>query len=168
MAEEHFERLGDDWDAEERASPRSANSASVTSGLDRTVGEVSGVRVGPAAVGRAVAAAAGLDVPLLDEPTNNLRPVRTGGCTRPSPPGRGSWSWSATTASCWTSSTRSPTRAPARSPGTAGLSAYEEVLAVEQEAAERMVRVAESDLRKQKRELADAQVKLASSQTGTA
>ena len=40
-------------------------------------------------------------------------------------------------------------------------SAYEEALAVEQEAAERMVRVAESDLRKQKRELVDAQVKLA-------
>lgn len=39
--------------------------------------------------------------------------------------------------------------------------AYEEALAVEQEAAERMVRVAEADLRKQKRELADAQVKLA-------
>ncbi|MGR6974066.1 ATP-binding cassette domain-containing protein [Streptomyces cynarae] len=40
-------------------------------------------------------------------------------------------------------------------------SAYEEALAVEQEAAERMVRVAEADLRKQKRELVDAQVKLA-------
>ncbi|NED02966.1 ABC transporter ATP-binding protein, partial [Streptomyces sp. SID6648] len=41
------------------------------------------------------------------------------------------------------------------------LTAYEEALAVEQEAAERMVRVAESDLRRQKRELADAQVVLA-------
>jgi ATPase subunit of ABC transporter with duplicated ATPase domains len=41
------------------------------------------------------------------------------------------------------------------------LSAYEEALAAEQEAAQRMVRVAESDLKKQKRELADAQVKLA-------
>jgi ATPase subunit of ABC transporter with duplicated ATPase domains len=40
-------------------------------------------------------------------------------------------------------------------------SAYEEALAVEQEAAERMVRVAEADFRKQKRELTDAQVKLA-------
>ncbi|MDR3080287.1 MAG: ATP-binding cassette domain-containing protein, partial [Streptomyces sp.] len=40
-------------------------------------------------------------------------------------------------------------------------SAYEEALAGEQEAAERMVRVAEADLRKQKRELVDAQVKLA-------
>lgn len=40
-------------------------------------------------------------------------------------------------------------------------SAYEEALAGEQEAAERMVRVAESDLKKQKRELVDAQVKLA-------
>jgi ATPase subunit of ABC transporter with duplicated ATPase domains len=40
-------------------------------------------------------------------------------------------------------------------------SAYEEVLAGEQEAAERMVRVAEADLKKQKRELVDAQVKLA-------
>jgi ATPase subunit of ABC transporter with duplicated ATPase domains len=40
-------------------------------------------------------------------------------------------------------------------------SAYEESLATEQEAAERMVRVAEADLKKQKRELADAQMKLA-------
>ena len=40
-------------------------------------------------------------------------------------------------------------------------SAYEEALAVEQEAAERMVRVAEADVKRQKRELADAQVKLA-------
>ncbi|MFD8815340.1 ATP-binding cassette domain-containing protein, partial [Streptomyces sp. NPDC059627] len=40
-------------------------------------------------------------------------------------------------------------------------SAYQEALAVEQEAAERMVRVAEADVRKQKRELSDAQVKLA-------
>ncbi|MDH6620674.1 ATPase subunit of ABC transporter with duplicated ATPase domains [Streptomyces sp. SAI-135] len=40
-------------------------------------------------------------------------------------------------------------------------SAYEEALAVEQEAAERMVRVAESDLRRQKRELVEAQTKLA-------
>ncbi len=40
------------------------------------------------------------------------------------------------------------------------LSAYEEALAVEQEAAERMVRVAEADVRRQRRELADAQVKL--------
>jgi ATPase subunit of ABC transporter with duplicated ATPase domains len=40
-------------------------------------------------------------------------------------------------------------------------SAYEEALAIEQEAAERMVRVAEADLRKQKRDLADAHLKLA-------
>ncbi len=40
-------------------------------------------------------------------------------------------------------------------------SAYEEALAVEQEAAERMVRVAEADVHRQKKELADAQVKLA-------
>ncbi|MCZ9340609.1 ATP-binding cassette domain-containing protein, partial [Streptomyces sp. TRM76130] len=40
-------------------------------------------------------------------------------------------------------------------------SAYEEALAVEREAAERMVRVAGADLRKQQRELADARVRLA-------
>ncbi|MGT2531363.1 ATP-binding cassette domain-containing protein [Streptomyces nojiriensis] len=37
---------------------------------------------------------------------------------------------------------------------------YEEMLAAEQESAERMVRVAEADVQRQKRELADAQVKL--------
>ncbi len=40
-------------------------------------------------------------------------------------------------------------------------SAYEEALGTEQDAAERMVRAAEADFRKQKRELSDAQVKLA-------
>src|SRR5690606_9170344 len=40
-------------------------------------------------------------------------------------------------------------------------SAYEELLAVEKEAAERAVRAAGSDLRRQKRELEDAHVKLA-------
>jgi ATPase subunit of ABC transporter with duplicated ATPase domains len=41
------------------------------------------------------------------------------------------------------------------------LSAYEAAVAAEQQAAERMVRVAEADVRRQKRELVEAQVKLA-------
>ena len=62
----------------------------------------------------------------------------------------------------WTWSTRSPICAPGEVTWYGGnFSAYEEALAGEQEAAERMVRVAESDLKKQKRELVDAQVKLA-------
>jgi ATPase subunit of ABC transporter with duplicated ATPase domains len=40
------------------------------------------------------------------------------------------------------------------------LSAYEELLAVEQAAAERMVRAAESDVRRQKRELIEARIKI--------
>jgi len=50
---------------------------------------------------------------------------------------------------------------PARRTFGGTLSEYEEVLAIEREAAERMVRAAEGDLRRQRRELAEAQTKLA-------
>lgn len=159
-AEEHFTAIGDDWDVEERALATLGALGLGHIGLDRTIGEVSGgesvlLRLAALLLRRP-------DVLLLDEPTNNLdlHARRRLYDTVSSWPGvlivvshdrellervdqiadlhAGEVTWFG-----------------------GNFSAYEEALAVEQEAAERMVRVAESDLKKQKRELADAQMKLA-------
>ncbi|MGW4565207.1 ABC-F family ATP-binding cassette domain-containing protein [Streptomyces sp. NPDC004561] len=160
VAERHFETLGDDWDVEERALVTLGELGLGHIGLDRTVGEVSGG--GSVLLRLAALLLRRPDALLLDEPTNNLDLYAR----------------------------RRLHQAVAAWPGVLVLvshdrelldlvdqiadlrsgevtwyggnfSAYEEALAVEQEAAERMLRVAEADVRKQKRELADAQVKLA-------
>ncbi|MFF9155471.1 ABC-F family ATP-binding cassette domain-containing protein [Streptomyces sp. NPDC014846] len=159
-AEEHFETLGDDWDVEERALVTLGELGLGDIGLDRTVGEVSGgesvlLRLAALLLRRP-------DVLLLDEPTNNLDLYARRRL------------YQAVTA--WpgvlvvVSHDRelldlvdqiADLRAGAVTWYGGNFSDYEEALAVEQEAAERMVRVAEADVRKQKRELSDAQVKLA-------
>ncbi|MGW3254484.1 ABC-F family ATP-binding cassette domain-containing protein [Streptomyces fungicidicus] len=160
VAEEHFETVGDDWDVEERALATLGELGLGHIGLDRTVGEVSGgesvlLRLAALLLRRP-------DVLLLDEPTNNLdlyarRRLYTAVENWPG-------------VMVVVSHDRELLElvdqiADLRSGEVAwyggNFSAYEEALAVEQEAAERMVRVAEADFRKQKRELADAQVKLA-------
>ncbi|MEU6449226.1 ABC-F family ATP-binding cassette domain-containing protein [Streptomyces sp. NPDC046979] len=160
VAEEHFETVGDDWDVEERALAALGELGLGHVGLDRTVGEVSGgesvlLRLAALLLRRP-------DVLLLDEPTNNLdlyaRRRLYAAVT--------SWPGVMVVVSHDRELLELVDQiADLRSGGITwyggNLSAYEEALAVEQEAAERMVRVAESDLRKQKRELADAQVKLA-------
>ncbi|MEW2296573.1 ABC-F family ATP-binding cassette domain-containing protein [Streptomyces sp. NPDC006743] len=158
-SEEHFETVGDDWDVEERALATLGELGLGHIGLDRTVGEVSGgesvlLRLAALLLRRP-------DVLLLDEPTNNLDLYAR----------RRLYA----TVSAWpgtlvvVSHDRellelvdqiADLRAGQVSWYGGNFSAYEEALAVEQEAAERMVRVAEADLRKQKRELADAHVKL--------
>ncbi|MZD59288.1 ABC-F family ATP-binding cassette domain-containing protein [Streptomyces sp. SID5606] len=159
-SEEHFETVGDDWDVEERALATLGELGLGHVGLDRTVGEVSGgesvlLRLAALLLRRP-------DVLLLDEPTNNLdlyaRRRLYAAVT--------SWPGVMVVVSHDRELLELVDQiADLRSGGITwyggNLSAYEEALAVEQEAAERMVRVAESDLRKQKRELADAQVKLA-------
>ncbi|MBT2415888.1 ABC-F family ATP-binding cassette domain-containing protein [Streptomyces sp. ISL-12] len=170
-AEEHFEALGDDWDVEERARAALGELGLGHVDLDRTVGEVSGgesvlLRLAALLLRRP-------DVLLLDEPTNNLDLY----ARRRLYAAVASWSGVLVVVSHDRELLDLVDQiADLRRTGTAGrgdpgggeivwyggnYSAYEEALAVEQEAAERMVRVAESDLRKQKRELADAQVKLA-------
>ncbi|MER6263560.1 ABC-F family ATP-binding cassette domain-containing protein [Streptomyces sp900105245] len=159
-AEEHFETLGDDWDVEERALVTLGELGLGDIGLDRTVGEVSGgesvlLRLAALLLRRP-------DVLLLDEPTNNLDLYARRRL------------YQAVTA--WpgvlvvVSHDRelldlvdqiADLHAGAVTWYGGNFSDYEEALAVEQEAAERMVRVAEADVRKQKRELSDAQVKLA-------
>ncbi|PWI08418.1 ABC transporter [Streptomyces sp. NWU339] len=160
VAEAHFETVGDDWDVEKRALATLGELGLGHIGLDRTIGEVSGgesvlLRLAALLLGRP-------DVLLLDEPTNNLdlyarRRLYTAVEDWPG-------------LMVVVSHDRELLElvgqiADLRSGEVTwyggNYSAYEEALTIEQEAAERMVRVAESDLRKQKRELADAQVKLA-------
>ncbi|MFF8035736.1 ABC-F family ATP-binding cassette domain-containing protein [Streptomyces sp. NPDC016626] len=160
VAEEHFETVGDDWDVEERALAALGGLGLGHIGLDRTVGEVSGgesvlLRLAALLLRRP-------DVLLLDEPTNNLDLY----ARRRLYAAVEGWPGVMVVVSHDRELLDLVDRIADLRAGEVtwyggNFSAYEEALAVEQEAAERMVRVAEADLRKQKRELADAQVKLA-------
>ncbi|MGA5061948.1 ABC-F family ATP-binding cassette domain-containing protein [Streptomyces pseudogriseolus] len=160
VAEEHFETVGDDWDVEERALVTLGELGLGHIGLDRTVGEVSGgesvmLRLAALLLSRP-------DVLLLDEPTNNLDLF----ARRRLYAAVESWQGVLIVVSHDRELLDLVDQIADLRPGGitwygGNFTAYEEALAVEQEAAERMVRVAEADLRKQKRELADAQVKLA-------
>ncbi|KRD01426.1 MULTISPECIES: ABC-F family ATP-binding cassette domain-containing protein [unclassified Streptomyces] len=159
-AEEHFETVGDDWDVEERALATLGELGLGHVDLDRTTGEVSGgesvlLRLAALLLRRP-------DVLLLDEPTNNLdlyaRRRLYAAVT--------SWPGVLVVVSHDRELLDLVDQIADLRSGEitwygGNFTAYEEALATEQEAAERMVRVAEADLRKQKRELVDAQVKLA-------
>ncbi|MFI2190919.1 ABC-F family ATP-binding cassette domain-containing protein [Streptomyces sioyaensis] len=158
--EEHFTAVGDDWDVEERARATLDQLGLPGIDLDRTIGEVSGgesvlLRLAALLLRRP-------DVLLLDEPTNNLdRAARerlyaavTG------------WSKVLVVISHDRELLQLVDRIADLRDGEVhwyggNFRAYEQALAVEQEAAERMLRVAEADVHRQQRELADAQVKLA-------
>ncbi|WP_372411400.1 ABC-F family ATP-binding cassette domain-containing protein [Streptomyces luteireticuli] len=158
--EEHFAAVGDDWDVEERALAVLDGLGLGRIGLDRTVGEVSGgesvlLRLAALLLRRP-------DVLLLDEPTNNLDLS----ARRRLYAAVEAWTGVMVVVSHDRELLERVDRiAELRSGGVAwyggNFSAYEEQLAAEQEAAERLVRAAGSDLRKQQRELADAHVKLA-------
>ena len=159
-SEAHFETLGDDWDVEERALATLGELGLGRIGLDRTVGEVSG---GESVLLRLAALLlARPDVLLLDEPTNNLDLY----ARRRLYAAVASWSGVLVVVSHDRElldlvDQVADLRAGEVTWYGGTFTEYEEALAVEQEAAERMVRVAEADLRRQKRELVDAQVKLA-------
>ncbi|MFE2040653.1 ABC-F family ATP-binding cassette domain-containing protein [Streptomyces sp. NPDC059477] len=160
VSEAHFETVGDDWDVEERALATLGELGLGHIELDRTIGEVSGgesvlLRLAALLLRRP-------DVLLLDEPTNNLDVYARKRLY--------------TAVETWPGVLivvshdrelldRVDQIADLRSGEITwyggNYSAYEEALAAEQEAAERMVRVAEADMRKQKRELAEAHIKLA-------
>ncbi|MGW0877552.1 ABC-F family ATP-binding cassette domain-containing protein [Streptomyces sp. NPDC002740] len=159
-SERHFETVGDDWDVEERALATLGELGLGHIDLDRTIGEVSGgesvlLRLAALLLRRP-------DVLLLDEPTNNLdlyaRRRLYAAVT--------SWPGVLVVVSHDRElldlvDQIADLRAGEVTWYGGNFSAYEAALATEQEAAERMVRVAEADLKKQKRELVDAQVKLA-------
>ncbi|WP_329037332.1 ATP-binding cassette domain-containing protein [Streptomyces sp. NBC_01725] len=159
-SEENFAAVGDDWDVEERARATLDQLGLGHVGLDRTIGEVSG---GECVLLRLAALLlARPSVLLLDEPTNNLdlyarRRLHAAVAT---------WPGLLVVVSHDRELLDLVDRIADLREGEitwygGNFSAYEEALAVEQEAAERMVRAAEGDVQRQKRELADAQVKLA-------
>ncbi|MFE6071855.1 ABC-F family ATP-binding cassette domain-containing protein [Streptomyces sp. NPDC056525] len=159
-AEEHFTTLADDWDVEERARATLDQLGLGAVGLDRTVGEVSG---GESVLLRLAALLlARPDVLLLDEPTNNLdlhARARLYEAVE-------NWSGVLVVVSHDRELLeRVDQIADLRDGAVAwyggAYSDYEAALAAEQDAAERMVRVAEADVQRQKRELADSQMKLA-------
>ncbi|WP_328535715.1 ABC-F family ATP-binding cassette domain-containing protein [Streptomyces sp. NBC_00344] len=160
VREEHFTAVGDDWDVEERAHAVLGQLGLGTIGLDRTVGEVSGgesvlLRLAALLLTRP-------DVLLLDEPTNNLDLY----ARRRLYSAVDGWSGVMMVVSHDRELLERVDQIADLRDGEVRwyggrLSAYEEALAVEREAAERMVRVAEADVQKQKRELAEAQIKLA-------
>ncbi|MFE6488116.1 ABC-F family ATP-binding cassette domain-containing protein [Streptomyces sp. NPDC057757] len=159
-SEEHFDVVGDDWDVEERALATLGELGLGRIGLDRTIGEVSGgesvlLRLAALLLRRP-------DVLLLDEPTNNLDLY----ARRRLYAAVASWSGVMVVVSHDRELLDLVDQIADLRSGEVtwyggNFSAYEEALAGEQDAAERMVRVAEADLKKQKRELVDAQVKLA-------
>ncbi|MFJ5838122.1 ABC-F family ATP-binding cassette domain-containing protein [Streptomyces shenzhenensis] len=159
-AEEHFETLGDDWDVEERALATLGELGLGHIGLDRTVGEVSGgesvlLRLAALLLRRP-------DALLLDEPTNNLDLY----ARRRLYAAVASWPGVLVVVSHDRElldlvDQIADLRAGRITWYGGNFSLYEEARAAGQEAAERMVRVAEADVRRQRRELADAQVKLA-------
>ncbi|MET9074576.1 ABC-F family ATP-binding cassette domain-containing protein [Streptomyces sp. NPDC004232] len=160
VAEEHFETVGDDWDVEERALVTLGELGLGHIGLDRTVGEISGgesvlLRLAALLLRRP-------DVLLLDEPTNNLDLY----ARRRLYQAVAAWPGVLVVVSHDRELLDLVDQIAELRSGEVtwyggNFSAYEEALAVEQEAAERMVRVAEADLRKQKRELVEAHTKLA-------
>ncbi|AZQ69984.1 ABC-F family ATP-binding cassette domain-containing protein [Streptomyces luteoverticillatus] len=160
VREERFAEVGDDWDVEERAVATLDGLGLGHIGLDRTIGELSGgesvlLRLAALLLRRP-------DVLLLDEPTNNLDLY----ARRRLYAAVDAWPGVMVVVSHDRELLdRVDQIADLRGGGITwyggGFSAYEEALAAEQEAAERMVRVADADLRRQRRELSDAHVKLA-------
>ncbi|WP_137992270.1 ABC-F family ATP-binding cassette domain-containing protein [Streptomyces vilmorinianum] len=159
-AEEHFAAVGDDWDVEERARATLDQLGLGHIGLDRTIGEVSG---GESVLLRLAALLlARPDILLLDEPTNNLDLH----ARRRLYAAVDAWSGVLVVVSHDRELLERVDQIADLRDGEVGwyggaYSAYEEALAAEQEAAERMVRVAEADVQRQKRELSEAQLKLA-------
>lgn len=161
VREEHFETIGDDWDVEERALAQLGTLGLGDIGLDRTVGEMSGgetvlLRLAALLLERP-------DVLLLDEPTNNLDLF----ARRRLYEAVDSWrSGILVVVSHDLDLLERVDRIAELRAGSVnwyggGWSAYEEALATEQEAAGRMLRAAEADVRRQKRELEETQVKVA-------
>ncbi|MEU9971143.1 ABC-F family ATP-binding cassette domain-containing protein [Streptomyces solisilvae] len=159
--EAHFETVGDDWDVEERAVATLGSLGLGGVELDRTVGHLSGgetvlLRLAALLLERP-------DVLLLDEPTNNLDVF----ARRRLYDAVDSWRSGVLVVVSHDRELleRVDRIADLRSGSVTwyggGWSAYQEALATQQEAAARMLRAAEADVRRQKRELEETQIKLA-------
>lgn len=160
--ERHFTVLGDDWDVEERARAMLDKLGLGRLELDRTTGELSG---GEAVLLRLAALLIERpDVLLLDEPTNNLdRAARERLYEAVA-----NWTGVLVLVSHDRELLRRVDQIADLRDGEVtwyggNFDEYERTLAAEQEAAERMVRVAEADVHRQKRDLVEANVRLARS-----
>ncbi|MDH2426077.1 ATP-binding cassette domain-containing protein [Sphaerisporangium sp. TRM90804] len=161
VGERHFETVGDDWDIEERTLATLGSLGLGDVELDRTVGQLSGgetvlLRLAALLLERP-------DVLLLDEPTNNLDLF----ARRRLYEAVDSWRSGVLVV---VSHDRdllervdriAELRAGSVSWYGGGWSAYQEAVATQQEAAGRMLRAAEADVRRQKRELEETQTKVA-------
>ncbi|WP_406156794.1 ATP-binding cassette domain-containing protein [Streptomyces sp. NBC_01005] len=159
--EKHFETIGDDWDVEERALATLGSLGLGGIELDRNVGQLSGgetvlLRLAALLLERP-------DVLLLDEPTNNLDVF----ARRRLYEAVDSWrSGVLVVVSHDRELLERVDRIAELRTGSVnwyggGWSAYEEDVTAEQEAAGRMLRAAETDVRRQKRELEETHLKLA-------
>jgi len=158
-AARHFAAVGDDWDVEDRAHAILGRLGLGHIDLERRVGNVSG--------GEAVLLSLAArflrrpDVLLLDEPTNNLDLAarrRLYGAVA-------GWRGVLVLVSHDRELLDMVDQVADLRDGTiqvygGNLTGYTEAVAAEQEAAQRMVRAAESDLRRQQRELIEARTKL--------
>jgi ATPase subunit of ABC transporter with duplicated ATPase domains len=160
VTEENYAAVGDQWDVEERALAELDRLGLGHLDLDRRLDELSGGEA--VLLGLAGQLLRGPDVLLLDEPTNNLDAGARQRLYRTVGEFRGTLvvvSHDRSLLDLVDSVAELREGEVVRFGGN--FSAYEEALAVAQEAAERDVRVAEADLRRQRRELVDTQVKLA-------
>ena len=157
--EANFAAVGDDWDIEERARAELDRLGLHHVGLDRTVATLSGGEA--VMVGLAARFLAGPGVLLLDEPTNNLDLT----ARRRLYEAVDAWPGVLLVVSHDRELLEHVDQIADLSAGRVrlyggNLSAYQEVLAAEREAAERTVRTAEADVRRQKRDLVEARTKL--------
>lgn len=157
--ERHFTAVGDDWDVEERARATLDRLGLDRLDLDRTTGELSG---GEAVLLHLAALLLRRpDVLLLDEPTNNLdRQARSLLYEAVA-----SWHGVMVVVSHDRELLEHVDQIADLRDGAVtwyggNFADYERVVAAQQETAERLVRVAEGDVQRQKRELAEARVKL--------
>ena len=156
----HFTAIGDDWDVEERAYALLGRLGLSHVDLDRTVGTLSGGE--SMLVGLAGRLLTEPRILIMDEPTNNLDIIARQRLYRMVDEFTGTLLVVSHDRELLS---RMDTIAELRDNTIrtfeGNLADYEAAIAVEQEAAERMVRAARSDMNKQKQELIETQVKLA-------
>ncbi|MFC0626867.1 ABC-F family ATP-binding cassette domain-containing protein [Kribbella deserti] len=151
--------VGDAWDVEERAEATLAKLGLGGIGLDRRIGQLSGGET--VLLGLAARLLDRPDVLLLDEPTNNLDRDARARLYDAVEAFRGALLIVSHDRELLDRVDQIGDLRNGRIGWYGGnLSAYERAVAIEQEAAERAVRMAAADLRKQKRELAAARIKL--------
>ncbi len=158
--ERHFDAVGDDWDVDQRARAALERLGLPRVELDRRVGELSGGEC--VLLGVAAQLVRRPDVLLLDEPTNNLD-LRARRLVREAV---ASWRGVLLVASHdqeLLGQVEAIAELRERQVRWFGgdFASYQRTIAAEQDSAERLARTAESDLDRQRRDLADAQVKLA-------